>query len=137
MLSLFLIGVWTHGDASCVLMAFRTDDQRLSTFMAVFENCEIIDISMGFYGLSFHSAGFHSLACNFQLWRGRISIVGYTRSDRKLLSELAKKFAGIGGYEGSIDSEKLHLIEEELYTKNPDQYEDILSYYKKLSWGTC
>lgn len=45
----------------------------------------------------------------------RIKIVGYTRSDRESLSELAQKFAGIGGYKGSIDSEKLHLIEEELY----------------------
>lgn len=45
----------------------------------------------------------------------RIKIVGYTRSDRESLSELARKFAGIGGYKGSADSEKLHQIEEELY----------------------
>ncbi len=45
----------------------------------------------------------------------RIKIVGYTSSERESLSELARKFAGIGGYKGSIDSEKLHRIEEELY----------------------
>ncbi|KYK36205.1 MAG: antitoxin family protein [Theionarchaea archaeon] len=45
----------------------------------------------------------------------RIRITGYTRIERESLSELAQKFAGIGGYKGSINSEKLHSIEEELY----------------------
>lgn len=44
----------------------------------------------------------------------KVKIVVYTKRDKEL-SELARKFAGIGGYKGSIDSEKLHQIEEELY----------------------
>ncbi len=45
----------------------------------------------------------------------KIRIVGYTESNEKQLSEFIRRFAGIGGYKGSIDSEKLHQIEEELY----------------------
>ena len=45
----------------------------------------------------------------------RIKIVKCTERDTESLSELARQFAGIGGYKKPIDSEKLHQIEEELY----------------------
>ena len=45
----------------------------------------------------------------------KIKIIAYTERDTKSLSELARQFAGIGGYKEPIDSEKLHQIEEELY----------------------
>jgi predicted DNA-binding antitoxin AbrB/MazE fold protein len=44
----------------------------------------------------------------------KIKIVGYTGED-KPLSELVRRFAGIGGYKGPIDSEKFLHIEEKLY----------------------
>jgi predicted DNA-binding antitoxin AbrB/MazE fold protein len=45
----------------------------------------------------------------------KIKIIAYTERDTESLSELARQFAGIGGYKEPIDSEKLHQIEEELY----------------------
>ncbi|MGD2247386.1 MAG: antitoxin family protein [Candidatus Methanofastidiosia archaeon] len=45
----------------------------------------------------------------------KIKIIGYTERDTESLSELARQFAGIGGYKEPIDSEKLHQIKEELW----------------------
>ena len=43
----------------------------------------------------------------------KIKIIVSTERDTESLSELARQFAGIGGYKEPIDSEKLHQIEEE------------------------
>lgn len=48
----------------------------------------------------------------------KIKIIGYTEKDEEPLLELIRKFAGIGSYKGSIDCEKLHQIEEELYEES-------------------
>lgn len=45
----------------------------------------------------------------------KIKIIAYTERDTESLSELARQFAGIGGYKEPIDSEKLHQFEKELY----------------------
>ena len=45
----------------------------------------------------------------------KMKIIAYTERDTESLSELARQFAGIGGYKEPIDSEKLRQIEEELY----------------------
>lgn len=45
----------------------------------------------------------------------KIKIIAYTERDTESLSELARQFAGIGGYKEPLNSEKLHQIEEELY----------------------